>query len=326
MIKMSRELMGSSFEIITTEAENIEQIVAQALDSAERVEQQISHFEMDSDISIINRYAFESAVPVSPHIFNYLLKMRSWSALTENGFDPTVGKLIKEWGFFQRGIQHAEGLHKPDLSRARQIAEQTGWKNVDLNEENSSIRFKSLEVELHLGAVGKGIAVEAAGEFLHFNGAASFLISSGGSSCYAFGSPAEMEGWKIGLEHPLTPGRCIGSVVMHDCALSVSSSRGQTQSDGNKVYGHILDPRTGKSLESTDSVYVFSDNAAYSEALSTAFLVNGASWTGAYLRKHPEVGCVLYQAELNRLFTLNILRFEAAEDVSQMAIWPEEQR
>ncbi len=305
--------MGSEFTIISKDSPNIEEILSHVLDRVEWLEQQLSHFEIDSDISIINRNAFKQPVPVSPVLFKILMKIRSWSELTESAFAPTMGKLIREWGFFQRGSGSEAQIFPPTPDKMKTLTEKCGWKYVILDEKNSAIQFKTPDVELHLGAVGKGIAVQMAADFLQENGMRCALISSGGSSFYALGSPPDSEGWKIGITHPINSDLVFGTVTISDRALSISSSVGQTRYDGEQLYGHILDPRTGESLTSQDCVVVAAEDAAYAEALSTAFLVQGENWTRDFIGKYPQVGCVFYHTDQSRAVVFNFQEFESVE-------------
>ena len=310
MIKISRMAMGSQFEIVTDSIPNIEQILSDAFYRLEWLEQQLSHFDVDSHISTINRYSFEQPVKLAPLLFDTLLTIRSWSELTENAFDPMVGKLIKEWGFFQRGSGSETFAPAPDPNKLKILAAQSGWKNVIMNETDSTIHFKTPEVELHLGAVGKGLAVQMIASCLRENSVTSVLISGGGSSIVALGSSPDSNGWKIGLEHPMNSDIIFGTATISFKSLSVSSAMGQTRSDGIRTFGHILDPRTGESLQSHDSVVVSAENAGYGEALSTAFLIQGEMWTREFIREHPDVGCAFFHTDECRTTVLNFPEFE----------------
>src|SRR5690349_3557892 len=104
LVKVARPAIGSLFEIYAggEDVEGLERLAYAALDRVDWLEQQLSHFLPDSDISRINARAYAEPVPVSPNLFALLLRLRRWSEETEGAFDCTAGRLVRAWGFFRR--------------------------------------------------------------------------------------------------------------------------------------------------------------------------------------------------------------------------------
>ena len=75
--------------------------------------------------------------------------------------------------------------------------------------------------------------------------------------------------------------------------MGTSGASFQQFEEGGRVYGHLIDPRTGEPPEAGPlSVTVLAPTAAEADALSTAFYLLGTGETAAYITKHPEVGVI----------------------------------
>jgi thiamine biosynthesis lipoprotein len=291
LVKVARAAMGSLFEIYVggAEAEALERLAHDALNRVDWLEQHLSHFLPDSDICQINARAYQEAVPVAPNLFALLWRLRRLSEETEGAFDCTAGKLVRAWGFFRRGLAQGERVSPPDAEEVVTLARQSGWRNVVLDEEAQTIRFLNPVVELHLGAVGKGYAVQCAADFLREQGVPYALLHSGQSSIAALSAPPESAGWPIGLPDPDREGERLAIVNLRNSALSTSGIAEQFVEIEARRIGHLFDPRTGQPVSGYRSVSVLSPDAAEGDALSTAFFVQGVEWTRAYCRKHPSI-------------------------------------
>jgi thiamine biosynthesis lipoprotein len=130
------------------------------------------------------------------------------------------------------------------------------------------------EARLDCGGIGKGYAVDRLIELFHTAGVSRAFINFGDSSLYPFGEPPHKQGWPI-LVRGLTEGEILGALWVKDCALSTSHSLGRRLATGA---GHILDPRTGVSVQYPCLSTVLAPSATLAEALSTAVLVSGTAW------------------------------------------------
>src|SRR5262249_33653209 len=122
---------------------------------------------------------------------------------TDGAFDISVGALIKAWGFFRRAG------HVPSDAERAEVQTKVGMGNVILNPDDCTIRFLKPGLELNLGSIGKGYALDRVAELLRRDwNAGSVLVHGGCSSVYALGSgPGERHGWRVGVRHPWRPER-----------------------------------------------------------------------------------------------------------------------
>jgi thiamine biosynthesis lipoprotein len=284
--------MGSDFEIIMCggDASRLADAAEEALDVVQRLEMQMSVFIPTSEISWMNFRAASEPVIVEPRLFVLLQLAARVSEHTNGAFDITAGPLVRCWGF-------RDG--EPRVPSGEEIAcclRRVGMGRVLLNQERRTVQFQCEGMQLDLGGIGKGCAVQRAAQLLMERGVKSALIHAGFSTVYAIGSPPGEEGWPVGLLHPLDGSLRIAVISLRDRALSTSSVGEQFFEAGGRRYSHVLDPRTGYPCTGLLSATVVSASAEEADALSTAFLVMGLEESNRYVRERQGIEAILIPA------------------------------
>jgi thiamine biosynthesis lipoprotein len=260
-----------------------------ALDEIDRVEAKLSAYRDDSDISCLNRQAFEREAAVDEEVLSLFTLAASITSATGGAFDITAGALTKVWGFFA-GPRRVPAI--PELEAARAAS---GIRHVHFDAARRTVRYLRPGLEINLGAIGKGWAIDRATDLLRTRFSVSSALFEGGrSSVRALGCPpGEPRGWKVAIGDPFRPGRVLGALRLRDRALGTSGSAHQFFTQDGRSYGHVLDPRTGWPADELASASAIAPTAAEADALSTAFFVLGVAGTRRYCRKHPGMGAVL---------------------------------
>lgn len=210
---------------------------------------------------------------------------------TEGAFDITSGPLTRCWGFLRR-----EGRIPGDKEIA---SAQTfvGREKLLLNNESLTIRFAQPGVEINLGSIGKGYALDRVVSLIS-NRVHSTLLNAGASSIRAIGSGERGSGgWSVGLRHPRYKNRRMALLRIRDCAMSTSGSEEQFFVHNGKRYGHIIDPRSGRPAESVTSATVVAQSTATSDALATAFYVSGRELAERYCAAHPDILVIMLESK-----------------------------
>jgi thiamine biosynthesis lipoprotein len=284
--------MGSLFEIFLfgEDVPRLESAANEALEEIQRLERQLSHYRDDSDIARINALAASEWVRVEPCLFALLERCAVLNRASEGAFDITTGPLVKAWGFYR-----GEGRVPPEEEIAA-LRQQGGTGRMQLDRSQSAVRFAATGLEVTLGAVGKGYALDEAAAILRFYDVESALLHGGRSSIYALGAPPGTEGWELTLRDPRDRTTPLRTVSLRDRAISTSGDYEQFfEADGVR-YSHILDPRSGRPVQGMHCVWVIAPSATDSDALSTAFFVLGPEKTRAFCRKCPELEVVMVQS------------------------------
>jgi thiamine biosynthesis lipoprotein len=149
-------------------------------------------------------------------LFYLLSRCAELTRKTVGAFDVTVGPLMRAWGF-------AGGPPNiPQQSELAAVRKAVGMTNVELREEDFTVRFKQPGVEIDLGGYGKGFAIERAIGILKENGITNALLHGGTSSIFALGARPLEAGWKIGLSAPLSDYKKQKTIELKNTGLSVS--------------------------------------------------------------------------------------------------------
>jgi FAD:protein FMN transferase len=273
-VRLAVEAMATRFELVLpieaapagSSEEWLRAIGQEALDEIVRLESRLSRFQPSSDISWINAHAGHRSVKIEPRLFALLQRSFALSDATGGAFDVTVGPLIEAWA------RASEGSPLPGIDEVRT---KVGWQHVRLDPRGSTIRFRRSGMQLDLGAVGKGYAVDAAIAILREQGVTSALLHGGTSSVHAIGVPPDASAWRIAWNPPKGKGRTFD---LCDAALAVSAVHGRTFTVDGRTYGHVIDPRTGVPTSGRHSAAVTGPASLECDALSTALLVLGPSW------------------------------------------------
>lgn len=281
----ARRAMGTRWEIVLPGEDQVQLLAAaeEALDEVERLEAQLSVYRESSEVFGINTFAARQAVRVEPRLFRLLELALEVSHATDNAFDPTVGPLLRCWGF--TGGQ----FHQPDAEALAAARALTGAHLVGLDEEEMSVWFGKEGVSLDLGAIGKGYGIDRAVEALEETGIHRALLHAGTSTVFGLGTGADGQPWRIALRDPRTEAEnLLGEVSLADRALSVSGPHNKAFRAGDRLYGHVLDPRTGEPTQAALLAAVSHPSATLTDALSTALLVLGQSGPALLEARFPD--------------------------------------
>ena len=235
------------------------------------IEEQYLSWRIDgSDIASINEQA-SSEVGVTPSewTFDYLEKVLDLSEKSNGAFDPTLGSLSQLWNL---------GTDEPYIPKKDEVdalLEKTGWEKVDL-EENQV--FLKDDVQLDLGAVGKGIGCDEAKNLLEKSDAKAAVVSVGGS-ILTYGEKPDGKPWKVAIANPRTEDgeAYLGALTVEgNHSISTSGDYEKYVIEDGIRYHHILDPKTGFPANSgLISVTIVCDEGWLSDGLSTACFVLG---------------------------------------------------
>jgi thiamine biosynthesis lipoprotein len=287
--------MACRFEVTMPGRETAGVSVAnQALDFADRLEQQLTIFRDTSEVTFINRHAGLKAVRVSPSLFQLLHLCQSLYRETEGAFDITSSPLSQCWGFLKR-----QG-RIPDINEIENAKALVGSDKLVLDNSSSTIRFAMPEVQINLGSIGKGYALDCLQTDMR-NRIKTALLSAGSSSLLAIGSgePGQ-NGWTVGIRHPRYTDKRLAVLRLRDTAMATSGDEEQFFEYEGRRYGHIIDPRTGIPAEKVSSVTVVTQSGAVADALATAFYVGGLELAEFYCSTHPGTLVILLPAQADK--------------------------
>ncbi len=285
-LEESAGAMGTTYTVVVYGHQMVQ--MRSALDAAfgevHRVDRMLSNYRTDGELADVNRYAAERPVRVTPELFTVLSECERYSRESEGTFDITVGPLIKVWGFYRGTGRLAD---KQEVARA---LEMVGYSKVVLDAADSTVRFVRPGVELDLGGIGKGYAVDRMVTMLKENGISIALVNGGGSSIYGLGAPpSQQRGWEINIRDPNSPSKVVAEVYLKNESISTSGSSEKFFMAEGRLYSHIMNPRTGYPGEGILEISVIAPKAVDSEAWTKPYFILGRQWAIQHKPKHFRV-------------------------------------
>lgn len=248
--RFSHNSMATVFEIfvIHDDAAYAEQAAWEAFREIDRLELELSRFIENSDISRINTLGKNQSAQIGLDAFECLKQCIQLTSKTEGAFDITVGS-------------------------------DTSMNLLQLDESNFSVKLLANDIHIDLGGFGKGYAIDIMAKLLGEWDIESAFIHGGRSSVLALAEPTGEKGWPITLSDPAQSGQIVSHVYLKHRAMSAS---------GLEKGNHIIDPLTGKAVESRLAAWASTSRCATSDALSTAFMVMAPEEIQDYCQRNPD--------------------------------------
>ena len=285
--RVSRMLMGTSMTIDVYGADQPARRAAadEAFAAMAEVDRLMSHYRDDSEVSAINRQAGATPVRVSDPVMAVLTAAETLSRRSNGAFDITVGPLMKLWGFYQKQP------HVPTRTELDAIRPLVDYRGVRLDPRAGTVRLARRGMEIDLGGIAKGFAVELAGGVLrrrHVSGS----IDAGGNQ-YFVGTPPDHTRWRVGIEDPTRQGALLGTLNLTDGAVATSGSYHNFFEIAGRRYGHILDPRTLAPSDTSLSVTVVASDATIADGLTKAIFLLGPTAGRALAESFPRTSVLI---------------------------------
>ncbi|MCK4822143.1 FAD:protein FMN transferase [bacterium] len=269
-VNESSLLMGTVAEITVQHKDPTvaRKVIQHAFDEGKRIENLLSIYKKESEISMVNLKAGLEEVKVSEDSLYVIEKALYYSELSDGVFDITVGPLIELWGF-RNGEKKV-----PDKTEIEKILALVNYKNLSINREKSTVKLEKPGMQIDLGGIAKGYAVDSMIGVLKRGGIKEAIVNAGGD-IYALGNPAGKSRWHIGIRNPRNHSGIEDVIELKNSAIVTSGDYEKFFFEGGKRYSHIIDPRTGVPASAIRSVTVTAPTATEADALATALFVLG---------------------------------------------------
>ena len=253
------------------------------------LDRELSAWKGDSVLMAVNRAAGTAdQVPIS-HAFDTVLHFAlNICEESDGAFNPLIGPVMRVWGF-NGAAARPEPPAAAELLAAAALAD---WRSVEFVTltNGTAVRLQKPGMQLDLGAIAKGYAVDIAWERLLAAGHTNLLIDLGGNLRVIGEAAPGRGGWRTGVRNPFAEGDLIGKFLMRDGEAVATSGNYERFVEIEGVrYAHIMDPRTGKPVTGMAGTTVVAPTAVLADALSTTLFILGPQKGTDLLRHHP--GC-----------------------------------
>jgi thiamine biosynthesis lipoprotein len=260
-------IMGTliTVELWHTDAAQGQAFTAAVMDEMHRIDDLMSSWNPDSELSQVNARAAQGPVTVSRELLGLISSALAFSAVTGGAFDITYASAGKYYDY-RKGI-------KPTAAQLEQALPAIDYRHVRVDTANSTIAFTHPGVHIDLGGIAKGYAVDRSIAILHQAGVGNALVSAGGDTRVI----GERWGraWKVGIRDPRKRDGVVTMIPLKDLAISTSGDYERYFEEDGVRYHHILNPGTGQSTSAVHSASIIGNNATTTDALSTSIFVMG---------------------------------------------------
>ncbi len=250
--------LGSTWTLVTGGRSDVGALRTAFTEAIASVDQTMSPFRPDSELSLFNRTAATDWFPLSDGTCAVLAEGLRMASLTAGAFNPTLGPLVAHYGF------------SPIKSGRPGAANEVSVRA-------DAARKARADLSLDLCGIAKGFALDRMRAVCIAHGLTDFLIELGGE-VFAQGRHPDGRAWRAGIERPVPESGDVQRVVALDgAALATSGDRINGYFYRGRRYGHIIDPLTAEPVDSPlASVTVAAARAMTADALATALFAMGA--------------------------------------------------
>ncbi len=298
--------MGSPFRIIIAAEDTLglHSVIKSGFDLAEELENQLSDYRENSDVSKINKKAgLGEFHAISPDFKEILLESIRAKKLTNGYLNVFSGYLVKEW----RKTKVSRVL--PDSVVLQKVSREIAGDCIEFSSDSMSVSLRSGYCQLDFGSIGKGFVAQKVLDFLVAKGFSNVLVDAGGKIvCTQTNNQSGT--WKIGVELPMSYQIANKLLEVKNTSVSSSGKTYQTFTINNISYSHVLNPKTGWPFEHSKSATVVVSDGKVSDWLATAATMLDINELKEMLKEFKEVKILVWQnieLKLEVLFNQGIL-------------------
>jgi thiamine biosynthesis lipoprotein len=277
-------IMGTRIyvELWDKDAAHAQSAIDAVMAEMRRIDDLMSHYKPDSQLSQINARAAQEPVQVDPELFDLIKLSTHYSEITEGAFDITYASV----GHLYDYPHHV----KPSEDQIKAALPAVNWRNMLLDAVHHTVRFEHLGMRIDLGGIGKGYAVDRGIDILKKRGIDRALVTAGGDSRILgdrMGRP-----WLVAIRHPDDENKVVTRIPLSDSAISTSGDYERFFDENGVRYHHIIDPHTGHSASKVRSATILGPTATQTDGMSKTAFVLGPEKALEIINRMPEYDAV----------------------------------
>ena len=280
--------MGVNFEFTVVAKDKKKGVffLEKAIEETIKVENLISSWKPNSQTSKINENAGIRPVKVNTELLQLIERSKRISKLTDGLFDISFASLDKIW-YFNKPMKKL-----PDSIEIKKSVSKINYKNIIINEEESTVFLTQKGMKIGFGSIGKGYVAEKVKSLLKKLGVTAGLVNASGDIT-TWGVHPKNEYWRINIADPDGVLASKGQFNLQNNSVVTSGNYEKYVEFNNKRYTHIISPKTGWPVSGLKSATVFCKNSELADALATSVFVMGAEKGLALINQLNGIECLL---------------------------------
>ena len=275
--------MGSRFDItiVAKDTATADLYIDTVVAEVTRIENLISDWRPQTQISEVNRNAGIKAIKVDREVFELTERALYLSRVTNGAFDISFAAMDRIWKF--------DGSMKvmPSPEAIARSVEKIGYGNILLDKEESTIFLRDEGMKIGFGALGEGYAADKCREMMIAKGVKAGIVNGSGDM-NSWGRHPTGDAWKIGVTNPVDDNELFAILPLEDEAAVTSGTYEKYVMFKGKRYSHIINPKTGYPASGLSSVTILGPSAEFANGLSTSIMVLGKNKGLKLLKSYPK--------------------------------------
>lgn len=281
VIKLQGKTMGTTWSAVILPPQDGKTVLPDntALQSGldnvlKTVNDQMSTWQQDSELSVFNRYGQTDWFAVSGQLAEVTQAALAVSRFSEGKYDVTIGPLVNLWGF--GAGKKAAPPAVPDQAAIDEALLNVGYTKLAVRLDPPALQKQAGGVYVDLSSIAKGYGVDQLAAYLNQFGVTDYMLEIGGE-IHVKGQSPRGDNWRIAVEKPLGLERTIQQGLnLKAGGLATSGDYRNFFSAGGKRYSHTLNPVTGYPVKhSLASVSVMAKNTMLADAYATMLMAMG---------------------------------------------------
>jgi FAD:protein FMN transferase len=287
LYKETRVIMGTYVTITLNGSgksqDDLTRAASDAFAQITKVDELMSTYKPQSNLSRINQVAGIVPVPADPEVIYNIEKALYVAKLTDGAFDVTIGPLVNAWKIGSKDAR------VPSPDEIRKALALVGWQNIEIDKHAGTVFVKKRGASIDLGGIAKGYASDRAVEVLRKAGIKGGIVACAGD-VKVFGLRPDGTPWTVGIQHPRKEdGALMAKLTLTDSAVSTSGDYERYFIKDGVRYCHIMNPKTGYPARGLMSVTALAKDSWLADSMATGLFVMGPDKAYALALKHPEI-------------------------------------
>jgi len=286
-------LMMGTFAAITVigpSRDEADEAVSLAFHEMERTARLFDRHREDSPIGVLNKEG--RAVDLDPEVTALLERSLRLGERTRGAFDITVKPVVD---LYKAAFESRQA--PPDRAQVERVLELVDAGAVCI--QGRDARFARDGMGVTLDGIAKGYVIDRGMEALKRRGVRHALINAGGD-IRATGGRGRSRPWRVAVQNPDKGKPVLQTFAIQDGAVATSGNY-EVYFDREKLFHHIIDPRSALPARESRSVTVLAADAALADALSTAVFAAGPRYGKTLVEALHGAECLVVTAGGTRI-------------------------
>lgn len=297
-------MMTSPFEMTVVAKDTIQanEFIDAAIAEVSRIENLVSDWKPETQISQVNKNAGIQAVKVDDEIFQLVKRAIKVSKLTDGAFDISYASMDKIWKF--------DGSMKemPTAEAIKKSVEKIGYQKIILDEKEKTIFLKDKGMKLGLGGIAQGFIADKIKVLLVSKGCTSGIANVSGDIA-AWGKQPDRKPWTVGIINPMNKNKVFATFPLTDSGVETSGTYEKYVTFNGIRYSHIINPKTGYPAQGIVSVTVFAKQTEMADVLAKGVFLFGVDAGLNFVNQLKGIECIIVD-DKGKIFSSKGIKLE----------------